>query len=342
MRPLRVVHIVCTDAFAGVERYVLDSALNLTAAGCVVVVVGGSESSMRAPLERAGVEWYSGSTVSTALRSLRSIARPDALITHMTKADLAGVLAARRFRAPVVSIRHFASRRGSSAAFRLLARWMSGRIAAQIAISEYVAANVDGAATVVHTGVADTTAPIAEREPFVLVAQRLEAEKFTDVALRAWALVTDREPWMLKVAGDGARRAELEALSQSLGIADTVEFLGFRADVGTLMDRASIFFAPTPREGLGIAVLEAMAHETPVVAARAGGHLESVGSVPDAAMFEPGDDSEAAAQLERLVADSRERRNYGRSLRERQRDAFNIRDQTARTLEILQSVVTTK
>jgi glycosyltransferase involved in cell wall biosynthesis len=58
----------------------------------------------------------------------------------------------------------------------------------------------------------------------------------------------------------------------------------------------------------------------PVVAASAGGHLETLGAVTGARMFTPGDADEAAALLCGLAADPLERREYGRSLREHQRN----------------------
>jgi glycosyltransferase involved in cell wall biosynthesis len=335
---LRIVHIVCTDAFAGVERYVLSSALNLTREGCTVTVIGGSEAAMRGPLAEGGVDWFPGSTVREALRSLRAVARPDVINTHMTNADFAGVIAARRLKAPVLSTRHFASRRGSSLVLRIVSAWIARRISGQIAISHFVAANIEGSATVVHTGVESVQADTLERERIVLVAQRLEAEKHTEIALRAWAGFADRSGWRLQVAGDGAQLAELTALAKSLGITDSVEFLGFRTDVAALLARASIFVAPTPREGLGLSVIEAMSHGLPVVAAAGGGHLESVGAVSSPALFAPGDHTEAAAQLARLVHDPDERQRYGRALQARQRASFNVHDQTVATLAVLRSV----
>ena len=118
-----------------------------------------------------------------------------------------------------------------------------------------------------------------------------------------------------------------------LGIEDSVEFLGFRSDVETLLCSASILIAPTPREGLGISVLEAMACGLPIVASRGGGHLETVGSVEGAALFD--DCHSAAKQLSALMADPDRRAEYGRALRGRQREAFRVHSQTSRTIHVL-------
>jgi glycosyltransferase involved in cell wall biosynthesis len=342
MTALRIVHVVCTDAFAGVERYVLGSALCLRAAGCDVMVIGGAEGAMREPLARVGVEWMPGRTMREAFRSLRSLGRPDVIDTHMTDADFVGVVVGLLRRVPVVSTRHFASRRGGNAIVRLLSRGIARRVAAQIAISRFVSTSVEGANTVVYTGVDAREETPEPREPIVLVLQRLEQEKKTELALRAWAEVSDRGPWRLAIAGDGGERDRLQALAKDLRVEESVDFLGFQSDVDALLRRASIFLAPTPREGLGLAVIEAMAHGLPVVASGAGGHLESVGGVEGAALFPPGDATEAARQLARLMTDAGARDRYGRALRERQETVFNLREQTEGTLRLLAAVAAGK
>ncbi len=339
MSSLHIVHVVCTDAFAGVERYVRTSAVCLARAGCRVTVVGGAAESMRPLLVASGVRWMPGSTVPGALRSLSRARRPDVIVTHMTRADFVGVITGAFRRIPVVSTRHFASVRGSSALSRVVSARIRHRITAQIAISQFVAQNVEGSTTVVHTGVADVELAKREREPVVLVLQRLEAEKHTEWALRAWAQVTESAGWRLGIAGDGSDLDSLHGLAGALGIAGSVDFLGFQTDVDALLGRVSVLLAPTPREGLGLAVIEAMAHGVPVVACGAGGHLETAGEVDEAALFDPGDTAAAAGHLARLIRDRAERERYGDALRERQRTEFSLQAQTEATLRVLARAV---
>lgn len=336
---LHVVHVVCSEAFAGVERYVLQSALALQETGCRVTVVGGGSDTMGAALRARGIAWYRGSTMRTAFSALRRIPDADVILTHMTLADLAGVAAGALGHVPVVSARHFAARRGGNPVNRVLASVAGKRVSAQLAISQFVAENIEGESVIVHTGVTDAPhIDDASRQRIVLAMQRLEPEKQTDVAVRAWAAAHRADGWRLVIAGDGSEREALCALAAELGVADSVEFVGFQNDVGEWLRRASVLIAPTPREGLGLTVLEAMSYGLPVVAAGAGGHLESVGGVPDAALFPAGDVDTAARLLDELIADPRRRSDYGSSLRARQSEAFGVPAQTAATRALLESV----
>ncbi len=340
MSPLRVVHAVRSDGFAGVERHIVRLAVAQVALGHEVEVIGGDAVRMRAGLGM--IPQRPASTVLDTARAIDAWRRCDLLHVHMTAAETAAVLAVRSWRVPVVTTRHFAGRRGASWSGRLAAPFIARRIAAQISISRYVADHVEGASTVVHPGVAEQpdAASAARRERTVLVAQRLEAEKSTEVAVRAFARsgVSDRG-WRLDIAGDGSQREGLLRLATESGVGDAVRFLGRRDDIAALMRRAGLLIAPCAVEGLGLTVLEAMAAGLPVVAARAGGHLETVGAVAGAALFAPGDAADAAALVQRLVDDTEARDRYGAALQSVQRERFTCAAQAVATNEVYRRVL---
>jgi len=84
-------------------------------------------------------------------------------------------------------------------------------------------------------------------------------------------------PWQLAVIGDGAARAEIEALMRPLG-ENRVCFLGERetSELPGLLNTADLFVWPAIREAYGMAMLEAQAAGLPVVAGNAGGVAEIV------------------------------------------------------------------
>lgn len=338
--PLRILHAVRSDGFAGVEHHVATLAIAQRALGHRVAVIGGDPTAMRAAIGEPAIRTRPAVTVLDTALAIDAWRRCDILHVHMTAAEIAAVLAVRSWSVPVVSTRHFGGRRGTSLGGRLAAPLVERRVSAQIAISEYVAGLIGGPSTVVHHGVPSTTASpaAAGRSPIVLVVQRLEEEKATDVALRAFARAQlARRGWRLEIAGEGSARPRLERLAVSLGIAPATRFLGRRSDVPVLMRRAGIFLATCPVEGLGLSVLEAMAAGMPVVAARAGGHVETVGAAPGAALF--GDVAEAARLLARLADDSLERERYGGTLQRLQRERFTVEAQALATEAVYRSVL---
>ncbi len=296
---------------------------------------------MRPALSPAGVEFIPAASMSDAMRALKAVKSPDVINTHMTEADLVGAVSTVFRGGRLVSTRHFASRRGSKALLRPVFSWAGQRFSAQIAISHFVADAIEGDSVVVHTGVADAPAAATEeRDRTVLVAQRLEREKDTATAIRAWSRTTAaRNGWRLVVAGDGVERDELARLAHELGVGETTDFVGHLADVGGAMRRAGMLLAPTPREGLGLSVLEAMAHALPVVASASGGHLETAGEVAPSRLFEPRNADAAAEIVDSLAADDAGRAEYGAALRTRQRERFSIDAQVERTIALYEEVV---
>ncbi|MDE9364314.1 glycosyltransferase family 4 protein [Luteipulveratus sp. YIM 133132] len=339
---LRIVHVVCSDGFAGVERHIAVLAPELARLGCEVVVLGGDGSRMRATLDPAGVAWFPASSRGEAAGRLVRLGRPSLVHAHMTEAELVAVATRPVHRAPVVATRHFAAGRGSSAAARWVGRRIEGRLAGQLAISDYVARESGGATWTVHPGVPvqESRVPAAERDRTVLVVQRLEPEKSTRTAVDAWARSGLAEQgWRLRLAGEGSERASIEKDVADRGLGDTVELFGARDDVAELMRGAGILLAPTPREGLGLAVLEAMAAGLPVVASASGGHDETVGAVTPDSLFAPGDAETAGRLLRERASDLARRERDGDLLQRHQQAAFTVRRQAQETLRAYQQVL---
>ena len=284
-----------------------------------------------------------GARIDIALRSLTRLPfRPDVINVHMTAAEVALAIAPQLRTVPVVSTHHFAAARGSRPHTRAAARVAARRIAAQLAVSRFVAEHIDGASTVVLSGVRPERdrLPATTRDRTVLIAQRLEQEKCTDLGLRAFADSGLAEGgWRLQVAGDGSLRSELERLARTLGILPAIDLLGHRSDVHDLMRSASIFLAPRPDEAFGLSVVEAMARGLPVVAAGSGAHKETVGSVPGAALFPAADARAAAGLLNELAGDTQRRDAYGAALQDVQRRRFTVERQSRDTDAVYRSVL---
>ncbi|WP_068397034.1 glycosyltransferase family 4 protein [Kribbia dieselivorans] len=342
---MRIAHAVRSDGFAGVERHIQQLARAEDEAGHEVTVIGGDPPRMQAGLPDS-VRHLPATTVLGVTRALRQAGDVEVVNLHMTAAEvgaaLGGFLTRRSGGPRYVVTRHFAGVRGGSAPVRLAGRYLRHRVAAQIAVSHYVADRIDGDSTVVHSGVAPRPdgLPAAEREQSVLLLQRLEPEKGADIAIAAFASsgLIDHG-WRLDIAGEGALRTDLEALTHRLGIAAHVRFLGHVADAPQRLATAGVLMAPCAIEGLGLTVLEGMAAGTPVLAAAAGGHLETIGSVPVARLLAPDDVPSAALALQDLAHDPVHRDRVGRASALRQREAFSIESQQRGTEAVYRSVL---
>ncbi len=324
---MKIAQVVRSDAFAGVERYICLVAPRLAARGCDVTVIGGNETQMRRVSDV--VKWRPASTTWAVAGQLTRLGRLDVVHAHMTAAEVAAVITKPHHRARLIATLHFASSRGSSKA-RAPLRLLGRAFDEQIAISQFVAKKVS-VSRVLPNGVQDADPGPLTRDRCVLVMQRLEAEKRTDVALRAWSSSQlRRNGWRLAIAGRGSEQSQLRRLSDDLGLGSSVEWLGFVDDPTRLISRAAILLAPAPAEPFGLTVVEAMARATPVVAADGGAHRETVGA--DGWLFPAGDSGACACLLDDI--ENRDLASYGTHLRIRQHDLFNIEAHTDRLLQI--------
>jgi len=324
---VRIAHVVRSDSFAGVEKYICTVAPRLAARGCDVVVIGGESARMAAASDL--VRWRPASTTWQVAREITHLGRLDIVHAHMTAAEVAAVITTPWHRAHRVTTLHFASPRGARGT-RVLLVPLGWFMEEQIAISEFVATAVD-ASCVLPNGVESTQPGPSTRDRHVLVMQRLEEEKHTDVALRAWSASRLRDHgWRLVIAGRGSRAQELRQLCADLGISESVQWLGFVNDPTHLLAHAGVLLAPAPAEPFGLTVVEAMACATPVIAADGGAHRETVGV--DGWLFPPGD----VAACVRLLDDI-ENRNplaYGDRLRSRQLRLFDVEAHTDQLLQV--------
>jgi glycosyltransferase involved in cell wall biosynthesis len=127
------------------------------------------------------------------------------------------------------------------------------------------------------------------------------------------------------IVGDGEERKTLQQLIDNGGLAGHVRLAGQLNDVTGILSSASIFLMPSLWEGFGIAALEAMACQLPVVASHVSGLREVVGQNGECALLtnpESADDISHAIQT--LVESAELRKKLGQRGHERaQRFALN-------------------
>jgi glycosyltransferase involved in cell wall biosynthesis len=161
---------------------------------------------------------------------------------------------------------------------------------------------------------------IPDKDVFVYgTVGRLVETKGQEVLLKALARVYEKysESWLILV-GEGRLESKLRALAAELNISERVVFLGYRSDIPEVLKAFDVFVFPSIAEGLGLALLEAMAAELPVIASRVGGVPEILNTPELGTMVSPSSVDELANAMERLYnMDEVERNAIGKILRER-------------------------
>lgn len=116
--------------------------------------------------------------------------------------------------------------------------------------------------------------------------------KRTEDVVRIFDKVQQHIPSKLLMVGDGPERAKTEQLVEQLGLSEKVFFLGNSNEVAKVLCYSDVFLLPSETESFGLAALEAMAANTPVISTNTGGlpevnihgitgYLSNLGDVAD-------------------------------------------------------------
>jgi N-acetyl-alpha-D-glucosaminyl L-malate synthase BshA len=117
----------------------------------------------------------------------------------------------------------------------------------------------------------------------------------------------------LVMVGDGPDRPMVERQAVDQGLSDIVDFIGEQHDVVPWLSSADLFLLPSSQESFGLAALEAMSCEVPVIASRVGGLPEVITHGVTGFVCDP-DDVEGMADIAvRLLRDPARRQLVGRA-----------------------------
>lgn len=130
-------------------------------------------------------------------------------------------------------------------------------------------------------------------------------------------------PVRLLLVGDGPDRARAEQRCRAEGCCDRVTFLGNVQPVEEVLAGADLFLLPSENESFGLAALEALACEVPVVASRAGGLPEVIDDGETGLLFDVGDVEGMARGAAALLADPVRHRAFALRARQRAVDQFS-------------------
>ena len=265
--------------------------------------------------------------LSLFLRSLNP--RPDLVHCWLLYANLAGAIAARLARVPLVvtSVRNIQSEVNYN---YYDPRWQRALERATVPLANAITANAPAVAAdymtfararadqvvTVPNGV-DVEALVRltaeerahKRQSFgfnlhdvvIGTVARLAKEKDFETFLRAVARARETLPALRSViVGEGPLRAQLESFASSLDLTGVVQFLGERKDVGNLIQCYDAFLLTSVIEGMPNAVMESQLLGVPVVATRAGGSVDLIRDGETGLLAPIGDHQALASCIVRL------------------------------------------
>jgi len=174
------------------------------------------------------------------------------------------------------------------------------------------------------------------RAPLVIgVVCALRPEKGIGTLLRAFALVRRRfDGVRLRIVGDGPERGPLKTLAAELGLGETCRFEPATARVAEQLEDIDIFVLPSLTEALSNSLMEAMACGCAVVASRTGGNVELAVPEETGLLFEPGNATDLAIQISRLLGNPALQMRLASNAARRIRQEYSLHRATARLAAI--------
>jgi len=138
--------------------------------------------------------------------------------------------------------------------------------------------------------------------PVAAIVAALRPEKNHELFLRAAAIVHQSQPSaQFMIIGDGARRGELESLTESLGLKSVVHFLGTRSNVAELLALAKVLVLSSHMEANPVSIIEALACGKPVVATNVGSIPETVHEGVNGYLVPAGNEQALAEKIEQVL-----------------------------------------
>lgn len=338
---MRVTYVIDSLVGGGAETSLAALAPHYLERGIELQVVYLKDNEgLQAELEAAGVRLFCAAGSGGRAGNARRVAgylrdrRPDLVHTTLFEADVAGRIASKLTRVPVVSslvnvqygpehyaaphIKHWRLKAAhvldittARAVTRMhaltghVADIMSDRLSVPRERIDVIPRGRDSA----KLGVRSTercmrtrsALGVSESVPLVVAASRQEFQKGLDVLLTAWPEVTRVMPKaILAIAGrEGNHTPELRRRSEAHS--GSVRWLGARDDVPELLAAADAFVLPSRWEGLGSVLIEALALEAPIVSSDLAPVREVVADC--ATLFSPADPRALATALTGALTD---------------------------------------
>jgi glycosyltransferase involved in cell wall biosynthesis/predicted Ser/Thr protein kinase len=328
--PLTILQYITPSRLGGAERYFLKLIEELGHRGHRVIVVTKRDTPLRHELEKLSASlpeserpelhfWHTHGKIDpiTLWKLVSLIKRRGVHVinTHLTTASWQGSLAGKITKVPVAAVVHATdSKTFFQFADHLIA--VSGGVAEFLVEQGVPRSKIErlycgldlrdvAAAEKMTAREAKLRLGIPENAFVVGIAASLIWRKGHRFLLQALKILEKRGLEVHALfAGEGDQEQALREQTSKLKLENRVHFLGFRRDVHQIIAAMDVFTLPSEKEGLSIAVMEAMAMSRPVVATRILGMDEVVIDGENGFLVPIGDADALASALENLLRDA--------------------------------------
>lgn len=362
--PVSVTRVITRLNVGGPSHNAILLSKGLSARGFDTTLISGTVTSREGRIDPAGVHHVSLPALKRALdpladisafRSLKrhfSLSRPAIVHTHLAKAGTLGRIAARSADIPhVVHTFHGHVLEGyfsrpASAGFLQIERALARRTDALVAVSQSIRDELldlgVGTPTQWHViplgldlePIADSAInslqarrvlDLPRSGPIVGIVGRLVPIKNHELFLEAARLISGERPdTCFVIAGDGELRDRLESRGRAL-LGDRVRFLGWVHDLPGLYRALDVAVLSSNNEGTPVALIEAAAAATPIVATDVGGVKDVIDHGHTGYVVPPNDAASLAARVTELLNDARGAHRMGTQARGRAITRFGAR-----------------
>jgi len=151
-----------------------------------------------------------------------------------------------------------------------------------------------------------------EEEDIVLISVgELNKNKNQEIIIKALSKIENRNNIKYILCGKGENLEYLRNISLSLKIEKNILFVGYRKDVLNILKSSDIFCFSSKREGLSVAMMEAMACNLPVVCSKIRGNTDLVLENKGGFLYDFNDIDNFKYGIERLINDKKLRKDMG-------------------------------
>lgn len=136
----------------------------------------------------------------------------------------------------------------------------------------------------------------------ILSVGELNRNKNHEIIIRALVELGNTDIYYV-ICGEGSLRKKLEKLSEELGLEKRVKLLGYRSDIPEICKTVDIFAFPSIREGLSVALMEAMASGLPVICSNIRGNNDLINNGTGGFLANPDNAIEFAQGINQILLD---------------------------------------